>query len=254
MRISKKDKAEYNRLKNNVKSKIKRVQKKDQLDLSGLIELPPLESFTRKDFNIWKEKAKKFSSRGNRVLHNEYGVPYTKQLEREYQSRAEKANEIKDKFNEVFKDKPFLSGGKETGITVGQRDFLMKNPDDVGNRTKQQFDIHKIRDMRGLQRKMKRIDEEQDIEYYNETLSQMQLNWIEAVKKAFNSDGDAIIEKVKQLDPAVFYELYKSNDDMDFDFIYDEADNETVMLLAGMMDDVIKGNIPMLLKDFPDRW
>jgi hypothetical protein len=259
MRVSKKDKAEYTRLKNNVKNKIKRVQKQHNLDLSGLIELPDLNSFTRKGFNSWKEEAAKFSSRVNKVKKNEFGVPYTNQLVNEYKRRADKANEIKDKFNKVFENVPLISGGKPTGMSVAVYDMLMKDADDLGNKTPQKFEIDKIKDLRGLEKKMKRIDEEQDIQSYLNDMSDMQKNWIEGMEKVFNSAADSLVNKIKLLPPAIFYELYKSTKELQFDYWYpDDAESdmfdETVSYIEEQFDNNFRDKELMLLKDFPDKW
>jgi hypothetical protein len=258
MRISKKDKAEYNRLKKNVQSKINRVKKKDNLDLSGLMELPPLESFTRKDFNIWKEDAKKFSSRVNKVKHNEHGVPYTNQLVKEYQKRAEHANKISDKFNKKFKDLPYLSGGKDTNITVEMKNMIMKDPDTVGNRTKQKFDINEIKDIRGLERNMKRIDRYQSLEDYHTQLEEMRNNWVVGVMVTLGSDGDALIEKVMAMSPELFYEMYQSIDEMSFEYFYNDDNNtpdtsEIAKALEQSINKQMKTNHGNLLKGFPSK-
>jgi hypothetical protein len=255
LKIRKQDKAEYNRLKKNIKSKIKYTEDKHGLDISDLIEIPSLDSFSRKDFNLWKKQATNFTkSKANKVKYNEHGVPYTDLLVKEYKQRAEKANNIKDKFNEIFKDKPFLSKGQKTGMTISQYEFLMKEVDDLGNRTRREFDINKIKTMRDLERNRTRIDEEQDIEFYNTSMEEMRANWITAVRKRFNSDGDDLVKLVNDIPTSTFYELYKQNNEMGFDFIYEEGDDETVMLLEGLFSDAKKGNINLDLKGFPDTW
>lgn len=265
MKIRKQDKAEYQRLKNNIKSKIRRVQKQHNLDLSGLIELPPLDSFTRKDFNLWKEQAKKFTSRANKVKHNEYGVPYTNQLVKEYQKRADEANKIKDKLNEIFDKKAFTRDGKPTGLTVKQFDFLMKDADELGTKTRRKFDIHEIKDLRGLEKTRKRIDEERDINTYVNDMSEFQKNWIEGIERVFNNAADSLVNKVKVLDPAVFYEMYKATGEMHFEEWYPDKTMEEAgqfeELMQSAIDNVEKhfdqnfrNKEVMLLKDFPDKW
>lgn len=266
MRISKKDKAEYQRLKNNVKSKIRRTQRAHGLDLSNVIDIPELTSFTRKDFNIWKEQATKFTkSVTNKVKKNEYGVPYTNMMVKVFNEKAEQGNKIKDKFNEVFDKKDFTRGGETTGLTVRQFDMLMKEPDDLGTKTKRKFDIHSIKDLRSLEKNIKRITEEADIQTYVNDLADFKENWIEGLEKVFNSSADSLVAKVKELDPAIFYEMYKSTGEMHFEEWYlDEAGNQDEFdeLLQSVIEEVekhfdekLKNNREvMLLKGFPDRW
>jgi hypothetical protein len=255
LKIRKQDKAEYNRLKKNIKSKIKYTQDKHGLDISDLIELPSLDSFSRKDFNLWKKQATTFTkSKSNKVKRNEHGVPYTDLLVKTYKQRAEKANDIKEKFNEIFKDKPFLSKGVKTGITIGQYDFLMKESDDLGNLTRRDFNIGVIKTMRDLERNRNRINEEQDIEFYHTSMDDMRGNWILSLRKQFNSDADNLVKLVNQISAGTFYELYKQNKEMAFSFIYTEGDDETITLLEGLFSDALKGNIDLDLKGFPDTW
>lgn len=260
MRISKKDKAEYNRLKRNVKAKLRNTQKKHGLDLSGLIELPDLNSFTRKDFNLWKEQAQKFTkSPANKVKYNEFGVPYTAKLVNEYKKRAEKSNEVKEEFNKKHEHLPYMVSGKESGMTVGQMK-LMKAPDPLGNRTKNEFDISKIKSIRDLERKMNKIDKQQDEKHYHTTLEDMKSNWLVAVAGSFNDEADDLIELVRGLSPELFYEVYQQIAEMDFENYDSEgqevgATEKQVELIENSIVSYLRGDTPApLLKNFPNRW
>jgi hypothetical protein len=71
IRITKKDEAEYKRLINNAKAKIRRVKKTHNIDLTDEIKLPSLSSFqNRKEFNNFKEDINKF----NKGLKNDYKI------------------------------------------------------------------------------------------------------------------------------------------------------------------------------------
>jgi hypothetical protein len=202
----------------------------------------------------------------NKVKYNEYGVPYTNQLVSEYQKRAEQANKIKDKLNDIFEKKDFTREGKPTGLTVRQFDFLMKEADELGTKTKRKFNIHEIKDLRGLEKNMKRIDEERDLQTYVNDMSDFQINWIEGIQKVFNSAADDLVEKVKKLDPAVFYEMYKSTGEMQFEEWYPDKNimdngDEFEELLQSVIEHVEKhfdekanNREMLLLKDFPDKW
>jgi hypothetical protein len=94
IRITKKDEAEYKRLINNAKAKIRRVKKTHNIDLSDEIKLPSLSSFqNRKEFNNFKEDINKFNKglkNDYKIVKNEKGESFTRKEIKTYEQNKKK--------------------------------------------------------------------------------------------------------------------------------------------------------------------
>ena len=56
MRITKRDRSEYRRIRRNVLAKIRRTQRNHDIDLSREIVMKELDSMSRQEFNTFKER------------------------------------------------------------------------------------------------------------------------------------------------------------------------------------------------------
>lgn len=223
-RIGQKTKEEYNRQVRNTKAKIRRVEKNYGVDLSTKIDIPSLDSFeTRSEFNRWVKNVERFRSRSvpdYQFEKNEYGVVATKKQLNKIERQTRKAQKLADEKIEEFEDKPFYSGGKEQG-TVG-----LQRPAKSGIYRPHDFDFSKVRSRQRLREIEESMDRKSNVLYYDERSKRMQDNFIEALEGSFNSLADELIEKIKNVPPDDFYQLYLMFDE--FDFNYFDTDGQNV--------------------------
>ena len=134
MRITKRDRSEYQRIRRNVLAKIRRTQQTHNIDLSREIRMKDLEDMSRQEFNTFKEQARSFTRRGNpnytfTKINDHVSISVAERDRLNYLQRvAERAAERR--FNQI-KDKPFYAGGKPE-MSVGQYVNQMADPDIPG--------------------------------------------------------------------------------------------------------------------------
>ena len=263
MRISKKDKAEYQRLKQNIKGKVSRVAKKTGLDISGMLDIPDLNSISRKEFNAFKEEAKRFTARTHKVTYTPQGVPTTNMMMNQMKEMEKLANKRAKEMQNKINDRPFISGGTAQG-TVGHRRVLMLDePDALGYKTLENVDFNKIKDKYELEKiysRLKKKTKGNGLTYYDETMQRMKDNWLRALDGSFDEEANNLKSKVEALPADVFYELYMMFDE--FDFRYYDSEGQDVEATSGMIKQLEsylnryadgKLNIELLLKDFPNK-
>lgn len=222
-RIGQKTKEEYNRQVRNTKAKIRRVEKNYGVDLSTKIDIPSLDSFdSRSEFNQWVKKAERFRNRSvtdYQFEKNEYGVVASKKQLNKIERKTRKAQKLADKKIEELEDKPFYSGGKEQG-TVG-----LQRPSKSGIYRPHDFDFSQVRSRQRLREIEESMDRKSDTLYYDERSKRMQENFINALEGSFNSLADELIEKIKNIPPDDFYQLYLMFDEFDFDYFDTDGQN-----------------------------
>lgn len=243
----------------NAKSKIKRTQKNYGVDLSEVVDIPTsVESFgTRKEFNEWKKKVNSLTNRSNlnyQYVKNDYGLVITKkelQQAKVYEKRA-KANAKKMKAK--IKDKPFWSGGVKQDITVLERNTMLQRPDILGTETVPTLNFPAIDRKSRLFNKMNNLEKRSKPDYFDKRMEQMKENYMEMMRKTFNSDADFLIEKLKDIPAQDFYEMYMMFDEIDFNHYYTEDEEGEDVGQLGMINSYIekykKGEVDMTLKGF----
>lgn len=249
IRISKRDKEEYSRLRRNTKAKIRRTKKKYGIDLESEIPLPKLESFkTRKEFNEWKELQRSFTNRANteyQFVKNEYDVVASKKELFKIERDTKLAQRLADRKIKEQKDRPVFHDGKQVG-TVGDRSMYMKESDVTGIHRPKDFDFSKVRSRRRLEDIRDSMDKRKEERYYDERNKTMLDNFIRNMEGHFGSDSEELVKLLKDINPDDFYGLYQSNFHV-FDFnLWDSEgnmisdDNDMDGQVIAMMDVVKK--------------
>lgn len=260
IRITDNDRKTYARLVKNSKAKISRTKKKYGLDLSNEVELPPLESFTtRKQFNEWKQKQESFTNRANtkyQFIKNKYGIVASKATINEIERNTKEAQKIVDEQREKIEDKPFISGGKQQG-TVGQRMQFLSPSQVTGMSRPSDFDFDKVRSYNRLHTLRVGMEEKANPEYYDRRMAQMHQNFIEIVKKSFNSFSlsDELVERLRKIPPDDFFELYLIFDELSFEYFDSEgqdvhATEAMLEKIHSYLDRYERGDVNLDLKGF----
>lgn len=217
--FGKKRSQEYTRIRNNVKNKLARIQKKYGVDESELIYIPDKKDFSSvKEFNEWTKDMKWFTSRTNKRFQyekNEHGVVANKQELYDAKTFTDVSRKITEKINKEIEKKPFISNNVIRG-TVKERRQMMAKPDTGGINQLNEFDFSKITSRRQFERKLERAEERADERYYEKRMETMKQNYINQVAMSFNSDADELVELMKGIPADDFYEMYNMFDEMDF--------------------------------------
>lgn len=253
IRISKTDKAEYQKLMRNAKAKMKRLQKQG-IDLTGEIELPPLSAFeNRKQFNEWKDFTNKF----NKGLKKEYKVYTTengaKLLGKEIKQLEETNIKAITMAEEHYKNRTPESE------TVFKKVSNLDIPDKVKWK--------ELPSRKAFQEKLENMQKRSDPDFFTKRDVQFKSNFIKGVMQAFDSFwlSEEVKERLEKIDPNDLLQLFKHekfsrvfqfeiyyNEDHLLDYL--ESMNEVLKSyeergLEGLMD----GENDFLLKNFPDK-
>lgn len=254
IRVTKNDIQEYKRLARNSKAKIKRTLKNYGVDLTGEINIPEMQEFkTRKEFNKWKDDVKKFTNRGNdkyQFKKNKYGVVASVAEINEIKKATKKAQKIAKKIEKENAAKPFMSGGQDTG-TLGQRQQLMGKPNVGGIYVPPDFDFEKMNTKRRLDLKKQSMLERSDPKFLDKRQVKMKENYIKGIEENFNSLGDDVVKMVKSIPADDFFEMFLTNDELEFSWIYTEEDVEAhVERIKSVLEKYFSGNVNLDLKGF----
>lgn len=232
IRIRKKDKREYRRLRKNAQEKIRRVQNKYGVDLRDQVRLPSIESFeTRKEFNQWKKQIKSFTNPANldyQFRMNKQGVVATKKEIQQAKRHTKQAQRLADRVKKKFKDKPYYAGGKQHG-TYGKQQQMMGRPTYGGIIRPKDFNFEDIETRHRFEQKAETMEKRANKDFYKEQMSQMQSNFIDAMYKQFNSDAEETVQRIRQIPSQKFYQMVMMYDEMDFEFVYSEFQQQKVL-------------------------
>lgn len=206
----------------NARAKARRIKQNYNIDVD--IELPKIESFsTRKEYNRWKEKTQDFTNRYNRdyqYVKNRYGVVASKSEIRQAEHLTAVAQRRARDVIERAQTKPFIQGGKDTGQTVGQRMQVMGKPNAGGVNVPADFNFNNINTRRRFEERLDKTKNMADKGYYEERNKTMRDNFINILELSFNSDADELVERLKNVNPDDFYEIYLMFEEFDFS-LYD---------------------------------
>lgn len=211
IRLSEKDKKEYNRLRNAAKSKIKRTIKNYGVNLEKEISIPSLTEFsTRKEYNAWKQKVSSFTNRYNtryQFKKNKNGLVQTVAQINEFKrlNRLERQH-AKDKQKKMA-NMPFMHNGEQVG-TVGQRFGMMKRPKNIGFSVPAKFDFENFHSYYELEKRKEIMIKRADPNNFDNRLNNFVKRYIVGLEEMFNSDANGVIDKIKQIPEAVFYDMY----------------------------------------------
>lgn len=221
-KLSAKQQSEVRRLNKSISNKKSRIKKEFGVELQ--IKTKPIKEFgSRKEYNEFVKQSKKFIDRRNfRYVKNPHGVVLRREEYEQIKKDVEKINRRnKRKLNKIDK-KTFTSRGKKTDTRVIDR-RLMLDP---------RYDY--LRDM-DFKKRWQTLQTSQDVENYAEkaanrardeyeleTQNLFKNNYIKSLQNVFGSNANAIIEKVNEMSPQEFEQLYLTEDIVDFDFNYDD--------------------------------
>lgn len=258
IRISNKDKQEYQKLVRNSKAKIRRTHNKYGIDLSSEVNLPKLKDFkTRNQFNEWKEQQSSFLNRGNlkyQFKKNPYGVVASKKEILQVERDTKKAQRVAEKIQKQASNKPFISAGKQQG-TVGQRMTMMAKPSLAGISRPPDFKFDSIRTREHFIKKKDNMARRVDDGYYDEKKEKMLSNFIDILGLSFNSQADTLIDELQNINAHDFFEIYLMFDEFDFDLFDSDgqmvnADEGTINQMLTYLEQYENGDINMDLKGF----
>jgi hypothetical protein len=221
-KLTAKQQAEVRRLNKSISNKKSRIKKEFGVELQ--IKTKPIKEFgSRKEYNEFVKQSKKFIDRRNfRYVKNPHGVVLRREEYEQIKKDVEKINRRnKRKLNKIDK-KTFTSRGKKTDTRVIDR-RLMLDP---------RYDY--LRDM-DFKKRWQTLQTAQDVENYAEkaanrardeyeleTQNLFKNNYIKSLQNVFGSNANAIIDKVNEMSPEEFEQLYLTEDIVDFDFNYDD--------------------------------
>lgn len=221
-KLSAKQQSEVRRLNKSISNKKSRIKKEFGVELQ--IKTKPIKEFgSRKEYNEFVKQSKNFIDRRNfRYVKNPHGVVLRREEYEQIKKDVEKINRRNNrKLNKVDK-KTFTSRGKKTDTRVIDR-RLMLDP---------RYDY--LRDM-DFKKRWNTLQTAQDVENYAEkaanrardeyeleTQNLFKNNYIKSLQNVFGSNANAIIEKVNEMSPEEFEQLYLTEDIVDFDFNYDD--------------------------------
>ncbi len=253
IRIRNKDIAEYNRLVKNTKAKISRTQKNYGVELD--INIPSLDSFTtREEFNTFKSKQARFTNRSTldyQYVKSDFGVVATKKelmmAERYTRQAQRQARKIQKEYGEL----PFYVGGEQAG-TVGQAMTKVARPNVAGVYVPEDFDFKSIKDRDYFDKKLNKMKERSDPQYFDQRLVTFKDNYITSIEEHFNSIADNLVREIQSLPDDTFFEVYLMNlEMMDFNEHYTTPEGEMreyILNLESIIKSAKAGNYD--LKDF----
>lgn len=257
MRVMKKDVDEYKRLRNNYRSKIRRVRNKTGFNLDNIdkeldLELPTIKEMkngafeTRKQFKNTLTQLKKILDRNFEPLQiktNNKGLKYPEIVNQQAEESTKKAQEKADTIRNEIKDKTIISEGEEIA-TVKERELMLTDSEAYGVYRPNDFNIDDYSNPKTVENTIKKNYERQSGEYYDKRMLQLQLNFLgqfipngedgkpdlSYVKgKVTDDDPDNIVlsKFIMALSPQEFYDMYLRISKFDFS-LYDSDTGELV--------------------------
>jgi hypothetical protein len=199
----------------NSKAKVKRTFQKYGVDLTEEVSIPSLDSFqTREEFNEWKEKAGSFTNRNNQrfqFVKNEHGVVASKSLLNEISRNRKKEILLAEKKLKEIKANP----------VANQELLKMAEPQRGGGvHIPKPFNFKEVRSRGRLEDLVESTRRRSDPKFYDKRTIRMQEVFIEELEKAFNSDANSLVDKIKSMTPDEFIDMYKMYPSFDFRIFY----------------------------------
>ena len=246
MRILKRDELEFTRLKRNYRAKINRIRKKTGFDLNEVddwlgLELPNIKDLrsgyfkTRADYNEWKKTMKQVTQRSFEPLtiqENVKGMRYPNIVKTKGSEASKKARQTVDEMIDNYAKLPVYIDGEAQG-TVDQRELMLPDSQAYGLAKPQEFDIDNYVNPKSVESNIKKNEQRQTGEYYDERLLRMKENFISMFEGTGEELNDLIAERLRRLPPDDFYEMYLSIPDS---FSFEDWDSETGSHINGISE------------------
>lgn len=228
-RPSKKDKLKFQNLKQRANRKLKST-KQQGIDFSAEINVPKsLSDITsRKEYNAFVERAEFFLIRNNshyKVVSNKFGVKSTVKKLAEEKVRTKIAQRRADDQIKNIVDKPVFDSGKQQPFTVGQQMMQMGKPSVGGIVRPMDFEFENYQTQKGLEDRMKSTETRSAPDYYDKRKEKMKDNFIYVLNEAYNSDGQELIKKIREMSDDDFFMIYTRTEEFNFEVYYANTDN-----------------------------
>ena len=231
MRVMKRDEKEYKRLRSNYRNKLWRIRRKtdfsipaEEIDKELGLYFPTIKEFregafgTRKNFNQFKKRVEQVTDRNFQPLQiseNKGGMRYPRIIETFGKRHAKRAQQMADKQIDSVKDLPLIIDGEERG-SVLDREIASTDAEAYGIFRPSDFDIDDYTQPESVERRIDKDKERSDVEYYDERKEIMLENYISIFEGKSGVPQD-IVEKLRQITPRQFYEIYLMIPEMAFE-------------------------------------
>lgn len=269
MRVLKRDELEFKRLRNNYRSKLRRIKNKTGFTLEDAdnwlgVEIPSIRDLkdgtafpNRKAYNDWKTKIKRVNSRSFTPLQiksNSKGMKYPEIVRTIGEDTTNKAKQRIQEMKDELSDLPIYLDGEKAG-SVKQQQLMLSDTESYGLYEPAPFDIERYSNPKSVQKNIERNRERQDEDYYDERMARMRDNFASIFEGTDDEENDALAQRIKNIFPKDFYEMYLSIPDMAFE----DYDSETGGYIAGdvnpsavfgyYLDLYERGQLDLSLKD-----
>lgn len=184
------------------------------VDIKSFADIPSLDSFqSRSEFNKWKQQQESFTNRNNqryKFVKNEFGVAASQSL----------INEINRNRNREIKAAKEELKKRKKDPKVKQELLKMAKPDSLGVHIPKKFNFKEVRSNLRLEDIMETTKRRSDPEFYPKRMVKMQETFINELEKAFNSDANWLIDKIREMSPDEFLNMYGKYNSFDFRVFY----------------------------------
>lgn len=174
-----------------------------------------MESFL--DRSNWKYQFKK----------NKYGLSISKSDENKLIRKTKLAQEKAKKQLEYAEKLPFVMGGKAYG-TVGDRIRQMPDAHELNIYIPPDFNFDAIQNPSQLRMKSDSIHKRANPDSIDKRMEDMRDNFMTVLEKSHNSDADELIERLKNVPPKIFLEMYWQFEEFDFTLYRSDPDEKFV--------------------------
>lgn len=248
IRIMKRDKEEYQRLKRNMRAKQRRINNKFGITVDT-IQTPNLSDFqSRSEFNKWKADVQNFNKRQNKELQfikNENGVITNKATIKETKKNLIKVNSYVDSQMQSIDETIVRFGGKsiisrDTGnpLTFSERATAQQIKLESGLISFNDIPFSEFKTQKEYDKYTKQLKERSNLEFYDKRLEQMKTNYKKMLRKVFGEEADELMRKVEGMDSFQLYKMTLTQLDTTFEYLYKNEVNELSDLASGLLSTI----------------
>lgn len=248
IRIMKRDKEEYQRLKRNMRAKQRRINNKFGITVDT-IPTPNLSDFqSRSEFNKWKADVQNFNKRQNKELQfikNENGVVTNKATIKETKKNLIKVNKYVDSQMQSIDETIVRFGGKsiisrDTGnpLTFSERATAQQIKLESGLISFNDIPFSEFKTQKEYDKYTKQLKERSNLDFYDKRLEQMKTNYKKMLRKVFGEEADELMRKVEGMDSFQLYKMTLTQLDTTFEYLYKNEVNELSDLASGLQSTI----------------
>lgn len=158
------------------------------------------------------------------VKINKYGIKAVNYVIDEMRRDVKRINESRRRERERILRQEATLGGQPTGLTRGE----------LGGQRLAEIQPKRaswqgISSKKAWEQLARSIEKQTAKDYDHEKKKKMQENYIKGLKANFGTKANRIISKVRNMTPEEFYNAYMADQDLEFDFMYDEIEKDVKM-------------------------